>query len=224
MTVLTNAVAAGIPGRLAPYRHTPRIDIARFRGLTSDVLFALEYGPDGEGGDTDAPQEYIEQLLVILADWRQRLLDGTRSDAGTYQAALNTTREAWLQYSFRWDGGPDLPYPFDLATTVPNPVVVQDGHRVPDCDGWCQRGDMCSTPVTEQALPGGGRIITELYADEGQPVTAVVFTDDLAAHAALLRTTDPAQLEALADRFHALGNDLIHAAHVLTETQKREAE
>lgn len=88
---------------------------ARFVGFDSDTLFALEY-PQGQDGpsDCDAPQEYVEQLLVVLADWRQRLLDGSRTDADDYRAALNSVREAWLQYSFRWVGGPELPYPFDL--------------------------------------------------------------------------------------------------------------
>jgi hypothetical protein len=91
---------------------------AVFAGFDSDVLFALEY-PQGQDGlsDPDAPQEYTEQLLVHLADWRSRLLDGTRTDAGAYRAALDAVREAWLQYSFRWVGGPNLPYPFDLPRT-----------------------------------------------------------------------------------------------------------
>lgn len=86
-----------------------------FAGLGSDVLFALEY-PAGQDGPSncDAPQEYIEQLLVTLADWRQRLLDGSRTDTDDYRVALDSVREAWLQYSFRWVGGPELPYPFDL--------------------------------------------------------------------------------------------------------------
>lgn len=87
---------------------------ARFEGLDSDVLFELEYGPDGSGTDCDAPRDYVEQLLAHLADWRARLLDGTRTDADAYRAALDSVREAWLQYSFRWVGGPELPYPFDL--------------------------------------------------------------------------------------------------------------
>ncbi|WP_020117542.1 hypothetical protein [Streptomyces canus] len=88
---------------------------ARFDGVDADRLFALEY-PDGMDGrsDCDAPQEYVEQLLVALADWRARLLDGTRDDADAYRAALDAVREAWLQYSFRWVGGPDLPCTFDL--------------------------------------------------------------------------------------------------------------
>lgn len=88
---------------------------ALFAGLTSDALFALEY-PQGQDGPSnpDAAQEYVEQLLAHLADWRARLLDGSRTDADTYRTALDAVREAWLQYSFRWVGGPDLPYPFDL--------------------------------------------------------------------------------------------------------------
>ncbi|MFI6856524.1 hypothetical protein [Streptomyces sp. NPDC050416] len=93
---------------------------ARFEGLSSDTLFALEY-PSGDldrPEDTDAPQEFVEQLLVVLADWRQQLLAGARTDADSYQAALDAVREAWLQYSFRWEGGPSLPYPFDLPQRV----------------------------------------------------------------------------------------------------------
>lgn len=94
---------------------------ARFAGLDSDVLFELEYGtPESGSGqsDPDAPQEYVEQLLVVLADWRARLLDGSRSDADDYRRCLDAVREAWLQYSFRWTGGPNLPYPFDLPRTA----------------------------------------------------------------------------------------------------------
>ncbi len=91
---------------------------ARFEGFDSDTLFELEYGPDGGGSDTDAPREHVEQLLVVLADWRARLLDGSRTDADDYRVALDTVREAWLQYSFRWIGGPNLPYPFDLPQGV----------------------------------------------------------------------------------------------------------
>ncbi|WP_405580646.1 hypothetical protein [Streptomyces sp. NBC_01092] len=89
---------------------------ARFEGLSSDRLFELEY-PSGDYGrpeDSDAPRDYVEQLLVVLADWRQALLDGTRTDADDYRRSLDSVREAWLQYSFRWVGGPNLPYPFDL--------------------------------------------------------------------------------------------------------------
>lgn len=92
---------------------------ARFEGLDSDTLFALEY-PSGDYDrpeDSDAPRNYVEQLLVVLADWRARLLDGSRTDADDYRAALDSVREAWLQYSFRWIGAPELPYPFDLPRT-----------------------------------------------------------------------------------------------------------
>lgn len=91
---------------------------ARFTDFDSDTLFELEYGPDGTDSDTDAPRDYVEQLLVVLADWRARLLDGSRTDADDYQRCLNAVREAWLQYSFRWVGGPNLPYPFDLPQGV----------------------------------------------------------------------------------------------------------
>jgi hypothetical protein len=93
---------------------------ARFEGLSSDTLFALEY-PSGDldrPEDSDAPRDHVEQLLVVLADWRQRLLDGSRTDVAEYRRCLDAVREAWLQYSFRWTNGPNLPYPFDLPQGV----------------------------------------------------------------------------------------------------------
>lgn len=90
---------------------------ARFEGFDSDRLFELEYGGlphDIDNSDPDAASDYVEQLLAVLADWRQRLLDGSRTDDDDYQRCLDAVREAWLQYSFRWVGGPNLPYPFDL--------------------------------------------------------------------------------------------------------------
>lgn len=95
---------------------------ARFEGLSSDTLFRLEYGPDGPGdrdnSDPDQASDHVEQLLVVLADWRQEILAGRRTDADDYRQALDAVREAWLQYSFRWIGGPNLPYPFDLPAAV----------------------------------------------------------------------------------------------------------
>jgi hypothetical protein len=90
---------------------------ARFAELNSDVLFALE-----DEGDCDAASEYVKALLVVLAEWRPRVLallaetpaDQDVPDATAYRRALDRTREAWLQYSFRYEGGPVLPYPFDL--------------------------------------------------------------------------------------------------------------
>ncbi|WPO69942.1 hypothetical protein [Streptomyces sp. KN37] len=94
---------------------------ARFEGLSSDTLFELEYGglsPDIAGSDLDAPQKHVEQLLVVLAQWRAELVGGSRADAEDYRRCLDAVREAWLQHSFRWVGGPDLPYPFDLPQAV----------------------------------------------------------------------------------------------------------
>ncbi|GGK14527.1 hypothetical protein GCM10011583_53120 [Streptomyces camponoticapitis] len=86
-----------------------------FGGISSDVLFRLEE----QRGEMDDASDYIEQLLVTLAEWRVCLLDGSRTDAGEYRRCLDKVREAWLQYSFRWVGGPSLPYPFDLPAGTP---------------------------------------------------------------------------------------------------------
>jgi hypothetical protein len=99
---------------------------ARFDGFDSDRLFELEYGlergADGpydiDRSDPDQASEYVEQLLVVLSDWRQALLNGSRADADDYRRCLDAVREAWLQYSFRCVSGPTLPYPFDLPQRV----------------------------------------------------------------------------------------------------------
>lgn len=97
---------------------------ARFAALDAEVLFALE----GERGDMGAPQSYIESLLIVLAEWRPRVVamladapEWAVPEAAQYRRALDRTREAWTQYSFRWEGGPDLPYPFDLPQSHPQP-------------------------------------------------------------------------------------------------------
>ena len=95
---------------------------ARFEGFDSDRLFELEYGglphDDIDNSDPDAASDHVEQLLVVLATWRQELLAGARTDSDDFRRCLNAVREAWLQYSFRWVGGPNLPYPFDLPQGV----------------------------------------------------------------------------------------------------------
>lgn len=95
----------------------PSVDYAaRFAALDSDLLFDLE-----NAGDCDDAQRYIESLLIVLAEWRPRVVamladapEWAVPEAAAYRRALDRTREAWIQYEFRWEGGPVLPYPFDL--------------------------------------------------------------------------------------------------------------
>ncbi|MBY8879728.1 hypothetical protein [Actinacidiphila acidipaludis] len=95
---------------------------ARFAALDSDLLFELE-----DGGDCEDARRYVESLLMVLAEWRTRVMgllaetpaEWAVPEAGAYQRALNRTREAWLQYGFRWQGGPALPWPFDLPEQAP---------------------------------------------------------------------------------------------------------
>ena len=104
-----------IDAAMARLSFTAPVDFpARFKGLSSDRLFELEYGPDGTGSDMDAPQEYVVQLLIDLTHWRERLVAGICTDVDEYRRALDAVREAWLQYSFRIVDGPQFPYPFDL--------------------------------------------------------------------------------------------------------------
>ena len=76
---------------------------------------------DLEDGDCDNVTRYVESLLIVLAEWRPRVVamladapEWAVPEAAQYRAALNRTREALTQWEFRWQGGPDLPETFDL--------------------------------------------------------------------------------------------------------------
>ena len=90
---------------------------ARFAALDVDLLFGLE----NQAGDPDAPHAHIESLLIVLAEWRPRIVALLAAgpawsipEVAAYERALSRTREAYMQWSFRWEGGPDLPDTFDL--------------------------------------------------------------------------------------------------------------
>lgn len=112
---------------LAPPVEVEPIDFAaRFASLDSDVLFDLE-----DAADCDTASKFVESLLIVLAEWRPRVVamladapEWAVPEAAAYRRALDRTREAWLQYSFRWAGGPELPWPFDLPEAV-SPQVGQ---------------------------------------------------------------------------------------------------
>lgn len=107
----------------------PSVDYAaRFAALDYGVLFDLE------DGDCDNVTRYVESLLIVLAEWRPRVValladapEWAVPEAAQYRAALNRTREALTQWEFRWQGGPDLPETFDL----PEPVVSVTSSTTP---------------------------------------------------------------------------------------------
>jgi hypothetical protein len=106
---------------LAPEVKPEPVDYAaRFAALDSDVLFDVE-----EQGDCDDAQKYIESLLIVLSEWRPRIVamladapEWAVPEAAAYRRALDRTREAFVQWEFRYEGGPTLPYPFDLPEMV----------------------------------------------------------------------------------------------------------
>jgi hypothetical protein len=90
---------------------------------------ALLFDLENENGDTDAPHAHIESLLIVLAEWRPRVVamlaeapEWAVPEAAAYRRALDRTREAYTQWSFQWEGGPALPYPFDLPEPVAAPL------------------------------------------------------------------------------------------------------
>jgi hypothetical protein len=106
---------------------------ARFAALDSDVLFDVE-----AQGDSEDARNYVESLLIVLTEWRTRVVgllaetpaEWAVPEAGQYQRALNRTREAWLQWNFRWQGGPVLPWPFDVPAPVTQPAPVAPITRI----------------------------------------------------------------------------------------------
>lgn len=105
---------------------------ARFAALDSDVLFALE-----DAGDCDSAQKYVESLLIVLAEWRPRVVamladapEWAVPEAAQYRRALDRTREAFVQWEFRYEGGPTLSYPFDLPEQAPAVAPVAPVARI----------------------------------------------------------------------------------------------
>lgn len=85
-----------------------------FRDVTADRLFALEE----EAGEMDAASDYVEALLVVLAQWRKELETYTwrsESEGRAYRRSVDRVREAWLVYSFRNQAtAPFMPHTFDV--------------------------------------------------------------------------------------------------------------
>jgi len=129
------AVDKGAALLAPPVKPEPVDYAARFAALDSDVLFDVE---EKEGDDPDAAARYVESLLIVLTEWRTRVMgllaetpaEWAVPEVGAYQRALNRTREAWLQYGFRWQGGPALPWPFDVPEPVEEPAPVAPVARI----------------------------------------------------------------------------------------------
>lgn len=254
MTVLTQAMAAGIPGRLAPYRYENRpsaVDIyhratsgyvAKFDDLSGHFLRQMEI----RTGNTDAPREHVEDLHNVLHGpwkWAIERFDNTVTDADylavaglpaddprlvaylaassamdTWLACEKRLHEAWMDWSLDLTGTVEIPEQPD-----PEPVIPDEGHRVPDCSGHCAQDDVCAVELADLGTGENGRLVVEVYAEPGEPVKAVVFTFGVAADATLLRTNDPTELRSKADELHQLASRVNHAAYVLDQLQKREA-
>ncbi|MFD5050845.1 hypothetical protein ACFWMH_10440 [Streptomyces tendae] len=254
MTVLTNAVAAGIPGRLAPYRYATlpaAVDTylkttagyeARFDNLSGHSLRRLEI----RTGNTDEPRDLVEELHTVLhGPWKWAIdrFDDTVTPADfeavahlpwdhphtiayrkassamdTWHACKTRLYEAWMDWSLDLTGTVEIPDP-----PGPDPVEVEDGHRVPDCTGHCAQDETCSAELADLGNDTDGHLVAEIYAEPGKPVQAVVFTFDLRNDTTLLRTDDPAKLRAQADRFHEFASRISYGAYILDQLKKREA-
>ncbi|SOD63655.1 hypothetical protein SAMN06297387_1128 [Streptomyces zhaozhouensis] len=94
---------------------------AHFVGLTVEKLWSIEE----ELGEPDDVQEYFDDLLKILAQWRNNLMADEwrlRHYGRDYEKALKVVSDVWLQWNFRHKGNEVwLPESFDL------PGVPQKG-------------------------------------------------------------------------------------------------
>ncbi|MGW0647858.1 hypothetical protein ACWD4T_03480 [Streptomyces umbrinus] len=252
MSVLTRAMAAGIPGRLAPYSYviaaTP-VDVylkttagfeGRFNGLSGDSLRRLEIAKG-----TDAPQRRAEYLNYTLEVWTEAInqFDTNVTDADfarirhlpeddprrTGYLTANTAMDTWLACRERLHAA-FLDWSLDLTGTVeipepagPEPVVVAEGHRVPDCTGYCTQDDVCSASVAEVALGENGQLCVEIAAYPGEKPRVAVFAFNVSADEVHLRTTDPAEIRRKADELYRFAGQVDRAAYVLEQLQKRES-
>lgn len=106
---------------------------ARFAALDEYRLLAMENGT----GDGTAAAGFVESLLSVLADWRPRIVALLESgpawsipEVAAYERAVNRAQEAWLLYSFRYLGGPDLPETFALPESAGQDHFSQTGNMV----------------------------------------------------------------------------------------------
>jgi len=252
VTVLTLAQAAGIPGRLAPYRYVPAPSpVEVYNRATAG--YAKKYEVSGhslrrleiESGSTDEPRDHVEDLYNLLhGPWKQAIArfdatvtaadyqavaglpwDDPRSIAfrnassamDTWLACEKRLHEAWMDWSLDLTGTVEV-----LDLPGPDPVVVEEGHRVPDCTGFCAQDDVCAAELADLGTDEDGRLVVEVYAEPDEPVKAVVFTFDLKSDTTVLRTADPDELRRKADEFHQFASRMNHAAYVLDQLQKQE--
>lgn len=251
MTVLTQAMAAGNPGRLAPYSYTlapSPVDVylkatagyeARFNGLSGDSLRRLETAKG-----TDAPQNRAEYLHDTLENWKKAIdrFDETVTDADFARVrhlpqddarlvaylTASTGMDTWLRCREALHAA-FLDWALDLTGTVevpepkgPDPVDVADGHRVPGCTGWCEQDDVCSSELASMPIGENGQLCIEVAAYPGEKPRVSLFAFNVSADEVHLRTPDPAEIRRKADELYRFAGQLEGAAHVLEQLHKRE--
>lgn len=99
----------------------------RYKALFADVSWQKLVELQVETGEMDDAQEYIEGLLVVLAAWRDDVIDSARRNPGSmwakrnerdYNRALHRVLEAWTQCYFRGEEGqphiPNMPDSFEV--------------------------------------------------------------------------------------------------------------
>lgn len=91
---------------------------ARFEGFGREALFEVEDSRE----EPDDAREYVEQLAVVLADWRRELaakgLDNIENPEGReYSRCLRLVCEAFFQWHF-WGFSKQIPFPLDLPQAV----------------------------------------------------------------------------------------------------------
>lgn len=196
---------------------------ARFEGLTGDALRRVE-----EQRDTSAVSDHMQGLLNVLADWKRHVdrFEATVTEAdeqrlaalswddprvtawrtasggmGAYLQARSAANAAYVDWSFDLTGSPDL----DAEPVPAEPEPAADCGMV-GCDGFFHDQGTHVAPLGELKLTGEGGISVELVGYEGGEQHVTVYSFDLPMDATHLRSSDPAELHALADRFHAFGD------------------
>ncbi|MFH9225931.1 DUF6907 domain-containing protein [Streptomyces lydicus] len=97
-----------------------------------------------------------------------------------------------------------------VSNAQPKPQPAE-GCRVARCDGYFHGEDTCSHVLGKLPM-GEGAIDVELVSEQGGPVQAAVFSMDVPCDDNLLKTSDPAELTALAAKFRAFADTIDRAA------------
>lgn len=215
---------------LAAYNLAVADHPVRFEGLDADHLRRLE-----AGGDCDSPAEHVKELLKVLENWKARIaeVDAALSDAeidrivksgpnspvalayrmatasfDTFCHCREVTHEAFVAWSFT-----DNPLLADDEVPEVEEYEPVAECRLGNCDGYFHGEGVCEVALgrIEGATRDGDLNVT-VNVSGGKPAELAVWED---MGPDIVRTTDPAEAIAMAEKFEAFAAGIRKGARML---------